>query len=66
MTEDDVVPEPDADEPSRRGPLIAMIVVLVLVVGGILLSQILQHTGRIQDCVMQGRRNCAPVDSSGH
>jgi hypothetical protein len=47
--------------PSRRGPLIALVVVVVLVAGGIWLSQTLRQGGRIQDCVMAGRQNCAPV-----
>jgi hypothetical protein len=65
MNDDTSGHEADADEPNRRGPLIAMVVVVALVVGGILLSQVLQRTGRIQDCVMQGRHNCAPVSGSG-
>jgi hypothetical protein len=52
----------DHDEPpSRRGALIAMVVIAVLIVGGIWLSQTLHSVGRIQDCVMAGRNNCAPV-----
>jgi hypothetical protein len=54
-------PEPTDDGPSRRGPLIAMAVVLVLLVGGIWLSRTLHTTGRLQDCVMAGRNNCAPI-----
>ncbi len=56
-------PSPDEqdDPPSRRGPLIALVVVVALVAGGIWLSQILHDTGKIQDCVMAGRKNCAPV-----
>ena len=49
------------EQPSRRGPLIALIVVVVLVAGGIWLSRTLHGVGRIQDCVMAGRNNCAPV-----
>jgi len=49
------------DHPPRRGALIALVVVVVLVVGGIWLSRTLHETGRIQDCVMAGRHNCAPV-----
>ncbi len=46
---------------SRRGPLIALLVVVVLAVGGIWLSRALHGTGKLQDCVMAGRNNCAPV-----
>jgi hypothetical protein len=52
----------DDDQPApRRGALIALLVVVVLVIGGIWLSNSLRSTGRLQDCVMSGRNNCAPV-----
>lgn len=54
-------PEPDEEPQSRRGALVALAVVVVLVIGGILLSQALHSTGRLQDCVMSGRTNCAPI-----
>lgn len=49
------------DGPPRRGALVALIVLAVLVAGGLWLSRTLHQTGRIQDCVMAGRNNCAPV-----
>ncbi len=52
--------QPD-DQPPRRGALAALIVLAVLVAGGLWLSRTLHQTGRIQDCVMAGRNNCAPV-----
>ena len=59
------MPKPSDDAPdempSRRGPLLALVVVVVLVVGGIWLSRTLHDTGRMQDCVMAGRNNCAPI-----
>lgn len=57
----DPAPDDHEDPPNRRGALIALIVVVLLVVGGIVLSQTLRKVGRIQDCVMAGRNNCAPV-----
>lgn len=56
-------PETGNDDapPNRRGALIALAVIVALVGGGIVLSQILHSTGRIQDCVMAGRSNCAPI-----
>ena len=56
--------EPE-DAPNRRGALIALAVIVVLVLGGVLLSQILHGVSRIQDCAMQGRRNCAPIQPTG-
>ena len=49
--------------PSRRRAVIGLIVVLVLVVGGLLLVRVLQHMSRIQDCVLSGRSNCAPIEA---
>lgn len=58
-------PEPaEPNEPdSRRGALLGLLVALLLVVAGLILVRILGNTGRLQDCVMSGRTNCAPVDA---
>jgi hypothetical protein len=53
--------EEEHEEGSRRGPLIALAVVLALVVGGIGLTHVLSGVTKIQDCAMSGRSNCAPV-----
>jgi hypothetical protein len=34
---------------------------VILVVAGLVLTRILRETSRIQDCVMSGRTNCAPI-----
>lgn len=49
---------------SRRGALIGFGVVLLLIVGGLVLSHLLRSTAQVQDCVMSGRTNCAPIDTS--
>lgn len=54
-------PQDESDAPSRRGALVALAVIAVLVIGGIVLSQSLHSTSRLQDCVMAGRTNCAPA-----
>ena len=51
----------DEEGGSNRGPLIALLVVVLLVVGGIWLQQRLRADNQIQDCVMSGRTNCAPI-----
>ena len=51
----------DDDGHSNRGPLVALIVVVLLVVGGLWLQQHLRADNQIQDCAMSGRTNCAPV-----
>jgi hypothetical protein len=60
------------DEPeNRRAPdprwpaLIGLLVTVLLVLGGVLLIHVLGRASRLQDCVMSGRTNCAPLDTSG-
>lgn len=38
-----------------------LVVVILVVAGGYVLSSKLADMGRLQDCVMSGRTNCAPV-----
>jgi hypothetical protein len=55
--------EPDHAAPSsNRGAVAALVVVLVLVVGGYFLTQALRKNSNLQDCVASGRTNCAPVN----
>ncbi len=49
---------------SRRGALIGLVVALLLVVAGLALVQALRRQGQLEDCLMSGRSNCAPIDSS--
>ena len=51
---------PDQGGPNR-GAIAALIVVVLVVVGGLWLSSRLRADNRIQDCVMSGRTNCAPI-----
>ena len=51
--------EPDP----RRGALIGLAIVLLLVLGGLVLVHVLRDAARLQDCVMSGRTNCAPIDT---
>lgn len=49
--------------PDSRGPaLIGLLIALLLVLGGLFLVRVLGRAGRLQDCVMSGRTNCAPID----
>ena len=52
--------EPESGGPSR-GVLVALLVVVVLAAGGIWLANHIRASARLQDCVMSGRTNCAPV-----
>jgi hypothetical protein len=51
----DSPPHPPA---TRRGALIGLIVVLLLVAGGLALTRILHGMAQLQDCALSGRSNC--------
>ena len=54
--------EDDAQEANRQtASLAAVAVVLLLIVVGLFLVQTLRSKGRIEDCLMAGRRNCDAV-----
>lgn len=50
------------DSSSQRAALIGLAICLLLVLGGLFLVYELKKMSDVQDCVMQGRTNCAPVD----
>ena len=52
-------PKPD----SRRGPMIALGVVVFLFVVGWLLARELYANGKLEDCLMSGRTNCQSIES---
>jgi hypothetical protein len=51
------------DTYSPRAVLIGLTVALILVLGGLYLVYALRDQSNLQDCVMQGRSNCAPQES---
>ncbi len=58
------LPTPEDPEPepsSLRATLLAGAVILVLAVAGVFLVERLVRVVAIQDCVAQGRTNCAPI-----
>jgi hypothetical protein len=60
---DDLETHRRQDAHSHRGALIGLVICLALVAGGLFLVYTLKKSSDIQDCVMQGRNNCAPVDT---
>jgi hypothetical protein len=48
---------------SQRSSLIALGVVVFLFVIGWVLARELYSSGKLEDCLMSGRTNCAPLDS---
>ena len=51
------------DVHSQRAALVGLAICLALVLGGLFLVYALKKSAALQDCVMQGRTNCAPVDT---
>jgi len=45
-----------------RGPLIALGVIALIAVVGWLLFRELSASSRLQDCLLSGRTNCAPIE----
>ena len=54
-------PEPRLPDP-RRAAVLGLIVTVLLVIVGLLLVRVLSRASRLQDCVMSGRTNCAPIE----
>jgi len=63
MTEPFHDDDDDAPAGPPRGALIALIAIALLVAGGLWLARTLHGVGRLQDCVMAGRSNCAPIEA---
>jgi hypothetical protein len=53
-----------ANPKRRRAALAGLIFLLALVLAGLYLAHELRGVSQLQDCVMSGRTNCAPIDSS--
>jgi hypothetical protein len=56
-------PSEDADTYSPRAALLGLAIVLLLVCVCLYLFYTLRDMSQRQDCVMQGRSNCAPIES---
>jgi len=61
---DDAEDEEDGEEPSHRSPLLVLAIVAVLLLAGWFLAAKLAELARVQDCVLSGRHNCAPISTS--
>lgn len=49
----------------RYASLVTVVVVVLLAGAGWLLVQQMVSDAKLQDCVMSGRKNCAPVEVNG-
>jgi hypothetical protein len=51
------------DEAARRtAALMGFIVILLLAIAGIILVRELRSNASLEDCLMSGRHNCAPIE----
>jgi hypothetical protein len=53
----------DGQNDSRRPALIGLAVTIVLVLAGYFLFTALRNNANLEDCLMSGRRNCAPIEA---
>jgi hypothetical protein len=51
----------DGDEAGRRSGLIGLGIAAVLLLVGLWLARELTASSKMQDCIMSGRTNCAPI-----
>jgi hypothetical protein len=54
----------DNEQGSRRTTMVAVVAVVVLGAVGWFLAHELSRSARMQDCVMSGRTNCAPIEET--
>jgi hypothetical protein len=52
--------EPDRAPTTRLTALMGLVMIVLLVLGGLLLTHILGGMTRLQDCALSGRSNCTP------
>jgi hypothetical protein len=58
-------PEPDDPAPSHRMTIAALVVIVLLLAIGLFLVHVLRASSALEDCLMQGRTNCAPIPTKG-
>ena len=56
---------PEDDMRRNRANVAALIFAAILIIVGWLLIQKLGSNGRMEDCLMSGRTNCAPIKAPG-
>ena len=54
--------EDDSGPDQRTRALIGIVVILVLAILGVVLVRELGRKSTIEDCLMSGRTNCAPIE----
>jgi hypothetical protein len=57
-----VEPPDERDPPTRSRALIGLVLLALLVIAGVYLVHALREESQREDCLMSGRRNCAPIE----
>jgi hypothetical protein len=57
---------PDERPGNSRGPLVAVGLIALIVIAAVVLIHELSASSRLQDCLLAGRSNCAPITPAGH
>jgi len=52
----------DSDAARQTGALMGFVVILLLAIAGVVLVRELGEKAKLEDCLMAGRRNCAPIE----
>ncbi len=45
--------------------MIALLLVIALIVGSVLLQRAMRTNSQMEDCLLAGRKNCAPLNIDG-
>ena len=53
----------DEADQRRSAALIGLIIILTLAIAGVVLVRELRERSRMEDCLMSGRTNCAPIET---
>jgi hypothetical protein len=53
----------DEADQRRSAALIGLIIILGLAIAGVVLVRELRERSRLEDCLMSGRTNCAPIET---
>jgi hypothetical protein len=56
-------PDQHEQDQSRSRPLIGLLIVAVLVIAAVYLVRALRNESNLEDCLMSGRTNCAPIEA---
>jgi hypothetical protein len=53
----------DEGDQRRSAALIGLIIILALAIAGVWLVRELREKSQLEDCLMSGRTNCAPIEA---